>query len=161
MCMGIAPSCPPYAHTRPAASRVVRCRAVGQSARRLRMDITRKRFVETMASGSVVLLFTSCGGGSDYNGGTPAPAPAPAPSGTTCSPAQISNNHPAPHALVIAKSDLDSTTPMTYDIHGTADHTHSVTFSAAQLAQLKAGTTVSMTSTMTFSHDHVVSVSCT
>jgi len=121
------------------------------------MDITRKRFVETMASGSVVLLFTSCGGGG-YNG-TPAAAPAPGPTATSCSPAQISGNHG--HELVIPKSDLDSTTAMTYDIHGTADHTHSVTFSAAQLAQLKQGMTVTVTSTTTLAHNHDVSVSCT
>lgn len=120
------------------------------------MDITRKRFIETMASGSAVLLFTSCGGGSSYNGGTPAPAPAP--NGTSCSPAVISDNHG--HVLVIAKSDLDSTSAMTYDIHGTADHTHNVTFSAAQLAQLKAGMTVSVSSTVTLSHDHTVTVTC-
>lgn len=118
------------------------------------MDISRKRFVEAMASGSAVLLFTSCGGGSDY-GGTPAPAP---PSGNSCSPAGISDNHG--HSLVIAKSDLDSTTAKTYDIHGSANHTHSVTFSAAQLAQLKAGTTVSVSSTVTDNHDHTVSVTC-
>ncbi len=120
------------------------------------MDISRKRFIETMASGSAVLLFTSCGGGgSGYNG---APAPAPAPSGTSCGPAVISDNHG--HALVIAKSDLDSTSAMTYDIHGTADHTHSVTFSAAQLAQLKAGMTVAVSSSVTLSHDHTVTVTC-
>jgi hypothetical protein len=124
------------------------------------MDISRKRFVETLASGSALLLFSSCGGGGSYNGGTPAaaPAPAPAPNSTSCSPATISDNHN--HALVIAKSDLDSTTAMTYDIHGTADHTHSVTFSVAQLGQLKQGATVSVTSTTTFAHDHQVSVTC-
>ncbi|HEU5297698.1 MAG TPA: hypothetical protein VFU71_23180 [Burkholderiaceae bacterium] len=120
------------------------------------MDISRKRFVEAMASGSVALLFTSCGGGGGYNG-TPAAAPPPAPA-NSCNPASISDNHG--HVLVIAKSDLDSTTAMTYDIHGTADHTHSVTFSPAQLAQLKAGMTVAVTSTVTFAHDHVVSVNC-
>ena len=121
------------------------------------MDVTRKRFVETMASGSVMLLFTACGGGSSYNG-APAPAPAPAPA-NSCSPAQISGNHG--HVLVIPKSDLDSTTAMTYDIQGSADHTHSVTFTAAQLAQLKQGITVTVTSTTTLSHDHQVSVQCT
>jgi hypothetical protein len=119
------------------------------------MNISRKRFIETMASGSAVLLFTSCGGGGS-TGGTPAPAPAP--NGTSCSPAVISDNHG--HVLVIAKSDLDSTSAMTYDIHGTADHTHSVTFSAAQLAQLKAGVTVSVSSSVTLSHDHTVTVTC-
>jgi hypothetical protein len=118
------------------------------------MNISRKRFIETMASGSAVLLFTSCGGG----GSTGTPAPAPAPNGTSCSPAAISENHG--HVLVIAKSDLNSTSTMTYDIHGTADHTHSVTFSAAQLAQLKAGMTVAVSSSVTLSHDHTVTVTC-
>jgi|KBSSwiStaDraftv2_1062776.scaffolds.fasta_scaffold311044_2 hypothetical protein len=121
------------------------------------MDISRKRFVETLASGSALLLFSSCGGGGSYNG-TPAPAPAPAPAGSSCNPADISGNHG--HALVIQKSDLDSTTPKTYDIHGVADHTHSVTFSVAQLAQLKSGAAVAVTSTETFSHMHTVSVTC-
>jgi len=121
------------------------------------MDVSRKRFIETMASGSALLLFTSCGGGSDYNSGAPAPAPAPA---NSCRPATISDNHPAPHALVIARSDLDSMTAITYDIQGSADHSHSVTFSAVQLAQLKAGMTVAVSSTVTLSHDHTVSVTC-
>src|SRR4249920_2960601 len=91
------------------------------------MDISRKRFVEAMFSGSAVLLFTSCGGGGGYNGGTPSPAPAPAPTGNSCNPAQIADNHG--HELVIPLTDLDSATAKTYDIHGSADHTHSVTFS--------------------------------
>jgi len=119
------------------------------------MDVSRKRFIEAMATGSAVLLFHGCGGGSDYNGGT---APAPAPGGASCSPAQISDNHG--HELVIAKSDLDSMTAITYDIHGSADHTHSVTLSAAQLAQLKSGATVAVTSSTTALHDHRVSVTC-
>ena len=120
------------------------------------MDISRKRFIETMASGSVVLLFTGCGGGGDNNGGMPAAGPVP--SGATCSPATISDNHG--HALVIARSDLDSPSGKTYDIHGTADHTHSVTFSSAQLANLKAGLAVSVSSSVTFGHDHTVTVTC-
>jgi hypothetical protein len=119
------------------------------------MDISRKRFVKTMFSGSAVLLFTSCGGGGSYNG---SPAPAPAPAGNSCNPAQIAGNHG--HELVIPLSDLDSAIAKTYDIHGTADHTHSVTFSAVQLAQLKAGTMVTVTSTETELHTHAVSVTC-
>ena len=122
------------------------------------MEISRKRFVETVAGGSALLLFHGCGGGGSSYGGAPAPSPAPAPAPASgCTP-DILGNHG--HVLAIPTSDLDLTTAKTYDIHGTADHTHSVTFSAAQLAQLKAGTSVTVTSTTTFGHEHQVSVTC-
>ena len=124
------------------------------------MEISRKRFVETIAGGSALLLFHGCGGGGSSYGGAPAPAPAPSPApASSCSP-NIAANHPQPHALVIPASDLDLTSAKTYDIQGAADHSHTVTFSAAQLAQLKAGTMVTVTSTTTFGHEHQVSVTC-
>jgi hypothetical protein len=116
------------------------------------MDISRKRFVETMVGGSALLLFHGCGGGGSYGGGMPNPMPA-----SGCTP-MIADNHG--HVLVIALTDLDSTTPKTYDIHGSADHTHSVSFTVAQLGQLKAGSMVTVTSTQTLSHTHAISVSC-
>jgi len=115
------------------------------------MDISRKRFVDTVAAGSALLLFHGCGGGGSYNGGNP-PMQA-----NGCSPDILSNHG---HVLTIPVTDLDSTTARTYDIHGTADHTHSVTFSATQLAQLKAGTMVSVTSTETQAHTHLINVTC-
>jgi hypothetical protein len=121
------------------------------------MDISRKRFLETVASGGALLLFGSCGGGgSDYNGSTTGGNPTPV---SSCTPV-ISANHG--HVLAIAIADLDSTTPKTYDITGSAPHSHSVTLSVAQLGQLKAGTTVTVTSTP-FSgdgHMHDVTVAC-
>ena len=95
-------------------------------------------------------------GGGGYNGGTPTPNPTPT---SGCAPT-IADNHPQPHVLVIPVSDLDSTTAKTYDIQGSADHSHSVTFSTAQLAQLKAGIMVAVTSTLTLAHTHAVSVTC-
>ena len=121
------------------------------------MDISRKQFVETMVSGGTLLLIAGCGGGGSY-GGTPAPAPAPAPA-NTCNQATISDNHG--HVLAIPKADLDSMTDKTYDIQGTADHTHSVTFTVAQLAALKAGMPVGVQSTTTLAHSHLVTETCT
>jgi hypothetical protein len=60
-----------------------------------------------------------------------------------------------------AAADLNSTVDIAYDIRGTADHTHSVTFTAAQLAQLKAGTMVTVTTTTTLTHNHVIGELCT
>ena len=119
------------------------------------MDVSRKHFVETLLAGSAVLVFHGCGGGGDYSGSAGNPMPA---SGCADS---IANNHG--HVLTIPVADLDSTAPKTYDIMGTATtHTHTVTFSAAQLAQLKAGTMVTVTSSpaATDGHTHAVSVTC-
>ena len=117
------------------------------------MDISRKRFIEALAGGSALLVFSGCGGGSSYSSGNPPPA------ASGCSET-ISANHD--HALTIAAADLDSPTPKSYDIMGAAPHSHQVTFSTAQLQQLKAGTAVTVTSTA-FSgdgHTHNVTVTC-
>ena len=87
----------------------------------------------------------------------PAATPPPTPAVTSCG-AQFDFNHG--HVLVIQKADLDSPTAMSYDITGNADHGHSVTFSPAQLASLKAGASVTVTSTTSFFHQHVLTVSC-
>ena len=119
------------------------------------MDISRKQFVETILSGGTLLLIGGCGGGGSY-GGTPAPAPAPA---NACNQASVSDNHG--HVLAIPKADLDSMTDKAYDIQGSADHTHSVTFTVAQLAALKAGMAVAVQSTTTLAHSHLVTETCT
>lgn len=113
------------------------------------MHISRKRFVEALTSGGALLLFGGCGGGG-YGGGMAT---------SSCS-GSIAANHG--HALPIVVADLDSTTPKTYDIMGTATHGHSVTLSVAQLGQLKGGAAVSVTSTPGDSdnHTHTVTVSC-
>jgi hypothetical protein len=121
------------------------------------MSISRKRFLETVASGGALLLFSSCGGGgSDYNGGTAGGNPMLV---SSCTPA-ISANHD--HVLAIAVGDLDSGTPRTYNIQGAATHSHGVTFSVNQLRQLRAGEAVTVTSTPFpgDGHTHEVTVTC-
>lgn len=116
------------------------------------MEISRKRFVEALASGGALLLLSGCGGGGYSGGGTVTPS-------SSCS-GDIAANHG--HVLPIAVADLDSTSPKTYDITGSATHGHSVTFSVAQLGQLKAGMAVTVTSTpaTTDGHAHAVTASC-
>ncbi len=120
------------------------------------LTVTRKQFLDHLAGGSVVLLLGGCGGGGSYSAGAPAPAPSPAPAGG-CS-ANIAGNHG--HVLTIPQADLDSTTAKTYDIQGTADHTHSVTFSATDLANLKAGQTVTVQTSTTLAHSHSIGEAC-
>ncbi len=120
------------------------------------MTISRKMFLVQLVGSGWVLGGAGCGGGGGYD--APSPAPAPPPAGGGCA-ATIAGNHG--HTLAISAADLNSAVDITYDIHGSADHTHSVTFTAAQLAQLKAGNTVVVTSSTTFAHDHSISDRCT
>jgi hypothetical protein len=126
--------------------------------------ITRKRFLLSLFGSTAAVLLDGCGGGGSSYGGTPAPMPTPAPppSSASCgaSGSAIAGNHPTPHVLDFAKTDLDSTTDVTYNIQGMADHNHTVTLTVAQLATLKAGGSVMVTSTTTNSHEHVVTVTC-
>jgi hypothetical protein len=112
--------------------------------------LTRKAFLVQLAGGGWAL--SGCGGGD--SGGAPAPAPSPQ---NTCSSTNITANHG--HVLVIPRADLDSTTSRTYDIQGSSAHSHSVTFSATQLAQLKTGQPVTVTSSLN-GHTHDVSGPC-
>lgn len=71
----------------------------------------------------------------------------------------IADNHG--HRLVIPVEDLDSTSPKTYSIIGTADHDHQVTFTAEELADLKAGVSINATSNNGgTTHDHNLAVKC-
>ena len=116
------------------------------------MAMTRKEFIGGLASGTVLLVFSGCGGGGGGMSG----------GGSGCTDT-IAANHG--HVLVVPLSDLSSMVDKSYDIRGTADHTHTVTLTAAQLAQLKAGQSVNVNSSMSTSmtygtHFHAVSVSC-
>jgi hypothetical protein len=116
---------------------------------------TRKDFLAATASGTVLLLLQACGGGSSDGDGAGSGADS-----TDCgaSGAAISGNHG--HVLEIPATDLDSATDMTYGIQGTSGHSHAVTLTAAQLASLKAGASVTVTSTTVLQHDHMVTASC-
>jgi len=116
------------------------------------MDSSRRQIIEGIVGGGALLVFSGCGGGGYSGGGSAMP--------TSSCGASISANHG--HALPIAVADLDSTTAKTYDITGSADHSHSVTLSTAQLGQLKAGVAVTVNSTpaTTDGHTHSLGVSC-
>lgn len=125
------------------------------------MTITRKGFLGAAAGSTVILLLQACGG-SDYDAPAPAPGPAPgpgpAPQQCGSTGAAIAGNHG--HALTIPAADLDSPANMTYNITAAADHPHNVTFTPAQLQQLKAGQAVTVLSTTNFAHEHAVTASC-
>jgi len=131
------------------------------------MSVSRKQFLLSLTGSAIAVLLQGCGGGGDgYSGPAPSPAspmppppPAPPPGpADTCSATQITGNHG--HMLTIPKADTDSTVDKIYDIQGSADHNHTVTLTTAMLAMLKAGNSVTVTSSTTFSHNHDVTVKC-
>jgi hypothetical protein len=134
------------------------------------MAITRKDFLGAAAGGTVLLLLQGCGGGGDGGetdntqpggdgGGGGGGNDDPGAQSCGAGDAAIAGNHG--HALSIPAADLTSTSNRTYDITGTADHGHSVTFTPAQLQALGAGQSVMVTSTTDSAHDHVVTARCT
>lgn len=136
------------------------------------MSMTRKQFLATLASlagSTVAVSIQGCGGGGSSYSATPMPAPSPPAASCGATGSAIANNHAAPysHALNFPKTDVDLTTSQSYGIQGSALHSHNVTLSAAQLAQLKAGMPVTVTSTITDGgpgigpHSHDVTVTCT
>jgi hypothetical protein len=125
------------------------------------MSLTRKDFCQSLVSGVALLAISACGGGGGDGGGTftPTPSPTPSPAGSCGSTgAAITANHG--HELSFARTNLDSPTAVTLSIAGSAGHDHSITLSTANMATLKAGGSVTVTSTTTNIHDHAVTVTC-
>ena len=118
--------------------------------------MTRKGFLGAASGGMVLLLLQACGGG----GGDDSSTTPPTGGLSSCSStgAAISGNHG--HSLSIPAADLDSTSARSYSSQGGANHAHPVTLSPAQLAALKAGQSVTVTSSTDLSHDHSVMITC-
>jgi len=70
----------------------------------------------------------------------------------------IASNHG--HVLVVTAADAAAGADKTYDIMGTASHTHSVTITAAMFSMLETGTVITTTSTTNSGHSHGITVMC-
>jgi len=70
----------------------------------------------------------------------------------------IASNHG--HVLTVTTADAAAAVDKTYDIMGTASHTHSVTITAAMFATLETGAVITTTSTTTSGHSHGITVMC-
>lgn len=160
--------------------------AMRRTKRRVSMKIDRKVFLKTtlIAVGATVGLaeIGACGG--DDTGGTGGGAGTTGTGGATGSggstgtggtagseagsvvnacaihePVEtIGANHG--HVLTVTMADAAAGVDKTYDIMGTATHTHSVTITAAEFVMLAAGTTIMETSTTNVSHSHPIMVVC-
>lgn len=117
-------------------------------------SMTRKQFLGALSGGTVMLWLQACGGGGSSSGGDGGGDALSCGAGG----ADISANHG--HSLTINETDLDSTTSKTYSIMGSAGHDHTVTFTPEQLAMLKNGQSVTVTSTVGSAHSHTVTARC-
>jgi hypothetical protein len=72
--------------------------------------------------------------------------------------ATIGGNHG--HVLTVSKEDVAAGVQKTYDIRGSADHTHQVTLTMADMEALRTNMQAREVSTVDLSHSHAISVSC-
>lgn len=123
----------------------------------------RKMFIKKTSAGILFAIpamsILSCSSSDD--GGDPDPNPNPTPvancvkNGTMVS---IGANHG--HSLTVPKEDVSAGTAKTYTLTTGNGHTHEVTLSSDQFADLKANSSISAVSTNDGGHTHSVTVSC-
>jgi hypothetical protein len=122
------------------------------------MSVTRKEFlgslVSVAAGAAGAALLVACGD----SGGSADGAMAGNCAMNGTGPPSIAGNHG--HVLMVSKADIVAGAAKTYDIMGTADHSHSVTISAPLFAMLASNTTVMTVSTTTDAHSHSITIMC-
>jgi len=119
------------------------------------MSMTRKEFLGTMIGAAGAAALVGCGG--DEGGTDSSVQRNCAMNGTAVT---IDANHG--HVLMVTASDVAAGVAKTYDIMGTADHTHMVTVTAANFATLQsnANGSVMVTSTLGSAHMHTITILC-
>src|ERR1043165_3292330 len=84
------------------------------------------------------------GSGGNIGGGNEVPVDAPPSPIARCvqngTMVTIRTNHG--HVMVVSKEDVAARQQKSYDIHGSADHTHTVTITADMMAQLNANSAI-------------------
>src|SRR5262245_1805251 len=95
------------------------------------MESTRREVLVLIAGG---VVGAACGGS---NSGSSGPSGNCLANGTHVN---IGSNHG--HVLAVTIADINAGVDKSYDIRGTADHTHTVTLTAADFASLKQNTGV-------------------
>ena len=121
-------------------------------------EITRKQFIHV---GVTTLVAASLGACASDDGDGEDAADSGDDDGGWCSSAATANiatNHG--HSLSVPAGDINGGAAMDYGIQGTADHDHTVSLSADDMAMIAAGETVSVTSSSGGGHTHAVAITC-
>jgi len=132
--------------------------------------LTRKQFLrkalEVSAGALGLTLLRGCGGSSG-GGSTGGTSGSGSDTGADClangTRTAIATNHG--HILVVSMDDVAAGTEKTYDIRGSADHSHTVTISVQQFESLAENEAIMMESSLNASasfgtHEHTVMVAC-
>jgi hypothetical protein len=110
-------------------------------------------------SGVVITISASaCGGGSSPSSpSTPAPTPSPSGGGgaATDKTGVIGSNHGHGNAVITA-AQLTAPAQISLDIRGQADHPHTLTLTAAEVASIAANQRISKESSSDNGHSHSV-----
>jgi hypothetical protein len=123
-------------------------------------ELTRKEFIRLGAAATVALTLPACSADDEGDGGASA-EDGPADTGAGCdggASGVISGNHG--HELIVPNADLVAGAGATYGIQGTSPHTHDVTLTADQMAQIADGMSVTVTSSSGGGHTHQVTIAC-
>ncbi|HVV16339.1 MAG TPA: hypothetical protein VHH90_03975 [Polyangia bacterium] len=129
----------------------------------------RKEFLTltfTLLGGAVAAAACSSSGSSGGTGGTSGSGSGGTSGGACADPlpeTQVADSNGHTHTVSIPASDLNATADQTVDTSVTLGHTHAVTLTVANLATIKGGGHVTVTSTQAGSpaHVHMYTVSCT
>jgi len=105
------------------------------------------------ALAGVMITVSGCGGGGG-GGGYSSPSSPSTPSAGTDKSGTISSNHG--HLAVVTGAQLIAGNAVQLDIRGSADHTHTVTLTAAAIQAIQAGRPAVTDSTSSTGHVHSV-----
>lgn len=122
------------------------------------MSMTRKQFLGTMFGVAGAAVLAGCGGDDDGGGSDAAVATRSCTDNGTS--VAIAANHG--HVMMVSAADVSAGVDKTYDITGSATHSHSVTVTAANFASLQSNPdgSVVVESTSGGAHTHTVTIMC-
>jgi hypothetical protein len=121
--------------------------------------VDRRKFNAAFVRALLAAGFVSGCGSSPTSPTSPSTPNPPNPAGGVVG--TVSANHPAPHVAMITAAQLAAAAPIELGISN-GMHTHTVTLTGAEVAQIAAGTRVQVTSSTdphsdgTGAHNHVV-----
>ncbi len=114
----------------------------------------RRQFISTLLTGTAgIFVVASCGSSNSVD--APTVFGNCLQNGTTVT---IAANHG--HVMLVDKTEVAAAVAKSYDIMGTADHTHSVMVSAANFGQLSTNHSITVQSSVTNAHQHSITVVC-
>ncbi len=117
-----------------------------------RREFSRQAVVAILSAATITIA--DCGGG----GSSPAPTPPPGGGGGGGGGGDVagtvSANHG--HTAVVTAAQITAANAVNLDIHGTADHPHTLSLTAAEIGMIGSRQTVAKTSSSDNSHSHTV-----